>query len=216
MATANLNGKYKQLLVSPFELKNRVIACIDREIEKKSEGYIFLKLNSLTDRNIIDKLAEASQAGVEVVMNIRGICCLLPGIERLTDHIKVFSIVGRYLEHSRIYCFGREPDAQLYISSADFMTRNTERRVEVGCPVLDRKTRSRLFHIIDELQNDNVKARVMKPDGSYQRKKDYKMPISCQEIFQKEEIIKGMGSQKEPTPIKKIKNFIFKFKAIFS
>ncbi len=216
MATANLGGKYKQLLVSPFELKNRVIACIDREIEKKSDGYIFLKLNSLTDRNIIDKLAEASQAGVEVVMNIRGICCLLPGIEGLTDHIKVFSIVGRYLEHSRIYCFGKEPDAQLYISSADFMTRNTERRVEVGCPVLDRKTRARLFHIIDELQKDNVKARVMKPDGTYQRIKDNKIPRSCQEIFQKEEIIKGTGSQKKPKPVKKIKNLIFRFKTIFS
>ncbi|MCD8127341.1 MAG: polyphosphate kinase 1, partial [Clostridiales bacterium] len=106
MATANLNGKYDRLLVSPFALRERVMECIDGEMEKGKNGYIFLKLNSLTDRKLIDKLAQASQAGVEVVMNIRGICCLLPGIEGLTDHIQVFSIVGRYLEHTRIYCFG--------------------------------------------------------------------------------------------------------------
>ena len=106
---------------------------IDREIAKGRDGYIFLKLNSITDRKLIDKLAQASQAGVEVVMNVRGICCLLPGIAGLTDRITVFSIVGRYLEHTRIYRFGRGEDAALYISSADFMTRNTERRVEVAC-----------------------------------------------------------------------------------
>lgn len=187
MATANLDGKYQHLLVSPFSLKERVIELIDGEIKKKSDGYIFLKLNSLTDREIIDKLAEASQAGVEVVMNIRGICCLLPGIEGLTDNIKVFSIVGRYLEHSRIYCFGRGNDASLYIASADFMTRNTERQVEVACPVTDKETRKRLFHIIDELKLDNVKARVMAPDGTYHRIKDNSSPRSCQEVFQQEE-----------------------------
>ncbi len=187
MATANLDGKYQHLLVSPFSLKERVIELIDEEIKKKSDGYIFLKLNSLTDREIIDKLAEASQAGVEIVMNIRGICCLLPGIEGLTENIKVFSIVGRYLEHSRIYCFGRGNDASLYIASADFMTRNTERRVEVACPVTDKETRKRLLHIIDELRLDNVKARVMAPDGTYHRIKDNASPRSCQEIFQQEE-----------------------------
>ncbi|MCD8365719.1 MAG: polyphosphate kinase 1 [Clostridiales bacterium] len=188
LATGNLNGKYDRLLVSPFALKDAVIACIDREIEKGADGYIFLKLNSLTDRKLIDKLAEASQAGVEVIMNIRGICCLLPGIEGLTDHIQVFSIVGRYLEHTRIYCFGREADAQLYISSADFMTRNTERRVEVACPVLDERTRAILFHIIEELKKDNVKARAMWSDGMYHRIKDGTLPFSCQEVFQQEEL----------------------------
>ncbi|MCD8161419.1 MAG: polyphosphate kinase 1 [Clostridiales bacterium] len=186
MATANLNGKYDRLLVSPFALRERVMACIDEEMAKGKDGYIFLKLNSLTDRKLIDKLAQASQAGVEVVMNIRGICCLLPGVEGLTDHIQVFSIVGRYLEHTRIYCFGRGDSARLYIASADFMTRNTERRVEVACPVLDRQTRAKLFHIIDELQRDNVKARVMGPDGVYHRKKDGEAPRSCQEVFQQE------------------------------
>ncbi|MCD8333605.1 MAG: polyphosphate kinase 1 [Clostridiales bacterium] len=188
LATGNLNGKYDRLLVSPFALKDAVIACIDREIAKGSDGYIFLKLNSLTDRKLIDKLAEASQAGVEVIMNIRGICCLLPGIEGLTDHIKVFSIVGRYLEHTRIYCFGREEDAKLYISSADFMTRNTERRVEVACPVLDEQTRKLLFRIMEDLKKDNVKARVMGPDGIYHRIKNGDSPFSCQEVFQREEL----------------------------
>ncbi|MCD8376485.1 MAG: polyphosphate kinase 1 [Oscillospiraceae bacterium] len=187
MATGNLNGSYRRLLVSPFALRNRVCACIDREIEKGEDGYIFLKLNSLTDRTMIDKLAQASQAGVEVVMNIRGICCLLPGIQGLTDHIRVFSIVGRYLEHSRIYCFGRDGDAQLYISSADFMTRNTERRVEVACPVLDGRARARVFHIIRQLQKDNVKARELGPDGTWRRKKDAGPPFHCQQAFQLEE-----------------------------
>ncbi len=186
MATANLKGEYAHLLVSPFALKEKVIACIDGEIAKGSKGYIFLKLNSLTDRKLIDKLSEASRAGVEVVMNIRGICCLLPGIEGLTEHIRVFSIVGRYLEHSRIYCFGRGESAKLYISSADFMTRNTERRVEVACPVLDQETRARLFHIIDGLQRDNVKARLMRPDGTWHRIKDEEVSFSCQEAFQQE------------------------------
>ncbi|MCD8156414.1 MAG: hypothetical protein LUD53_03010 [Clostridiales bacterium] len=188
LATGNLNGNYDRLLVSPFALKDAVIACIDREIAKGSDGYIFLKLNSLTDRKLIDKLAEASQAGVEVIMNIRGICCLLPGIEGLTDHIKVFSIVGRYLEHTRIYCFGREEDAKLYISSADFMTRNTERRVEVACPVLDEQTRKLLFRIMEDLKKDNVKARVMGPDGIYHRIKNGDSSFSCQEVFQREEL----------------------------
>ncbi|MCD8003541.1 MAG: polyphosphate kinase 1 [Clostridia bacterium] len=187
MATANLDGKYGKLLVSPFSLKEKVIELIDSEITKKSDGYIFLKLNSLTDREIIDKLVEASRAGVQIVMNIRGICCLLPGIKDFTENIKVFSIVGRYLEHSRIYCFGRGTDALLYIASADFMTRNTERRVEVACPVLDKETRKRLFHIIDELQGDNVKSRIMASDGSYHRIKDVSEPRSCQEVFQLEE-----------------------------
>lgn len=127
MAIANLNGDYKQLLVSPFQLRDKVMELMDREIKKGPEGYIFLKLNSITDRKLIDKLAQASQAGVEVVMNVRGICCIRPGIPGLTDHITIFSIVGRYLEHTRIYRFGRGDNADLFISSADFMTRNTER-----------------------------------------------------------------------------------------
>ena len=161
---------------------------MDREIAKGKDGYIFLKLNSITDRMLIDKLAQASQAGVQVVMNVRGICCLMPGVPDLTDNITVFSIVGRYLEHSRIYQFGRGGDADLYISSADFMTRNTERRVEIACPVLDPWCRKRLFHIIDTLQQDNVKARELRPGGAYHPREAGGGLCCCQEVFQTETV----------------------------
>ena len=194
MATANLDGDYKHLLLSPFQLRDKVMALMDREIKKGSEGYIFLKLNSITDRKLIDKLAEASQAGVEVVMNVRGICCIRPGIPGLTDHITIFSIVGRYLEHTRIYRFGRGDDADLYISSADFMTRNTERRVEVACPVLDPQVRRSIFHICDVLIADNVKARQLGPDGQWGPRNTGSAPCSSQEVFMAE----GLGSYQEP------------------
>ena len=167
LATVNYNGNYQKLLASPFKMREKVLELIDKEIEKGSEGYIFFKLNSLSDRVIIDKIEEASRAGVEVVMNIRGICCLLPGVKGHTENVKVFSIVGRYLEHTRIYRFGRGDDSILYISSADFMTRNMIRRVEIACPVEDPHTRAKLFKIMDELQKDNVKARIMDSSGIY-------------------------------------------------
>ena len=190
MAIANLSGDYKQLLVSPFQLRDKVLELMDREIKKGSEGYIFLKLNSITDRKLIDKLAQASQAGVEVVMNVRGICCIRPGIPGLTDHITIFSIVGRYLEHTRIYRFGRGDNADLFISSADFMTRNTERRVEVACPVLDPQVRRSIFHICDVLVSDNVKARQLGPDGQWSPRKTGAAPCSSQDVFLEE----GMGT----------------------
>ena len=121
-------------------------------------------------------------------MNIRGICCLIPGVLGLTDHVTVFSIVGRYLEHSRIYQFGRGEDARLYISSADFMTRNTERRVEIACPVLDPWCRRRLLDIADHLLADNQKARILCPDGTYAPREDGKEPHNCQEYFQTETV----------------------------
>lgn len=188
MAVGNFDGDYQRLLASPFGLRDKVEQLIDREIAKGKDGYLFFKLNSLTDRRLIDKLAQASQAGVEVVMNIRGICCLVPGIEGLTDHITVFSIVGRYLEHSRIYQFGRREDAQLYISSADFMTRNTERRVEIACPVLDPWARRRLMGIISHLLADTQKARVLRPDGSYVSRTGTLPRHNCQEYFQTESV----------------------------
>ena len=183
LATLNYNGNYKKLLASPYKMRDKVVELIDEEIAKGSDGYVFFKLNSLSDRVIIDKLEEASRAGVQVVMNIRGICCLLPGIEGHTENVKVFSIVGRYLEHTRIYRFGKGDDALLYISSADFMTRNMVRRVEIACPVEDPKTRAKVFKIIDELQKDNVKARVMGSDGSYSRIETDADPDVCQQRF---------------------------------
>lgn len=190
MATANLDGDYKHLLLSPFQLRDKVMELMDREIKKGAEGYIFLKLNSITDRKLIDKLAQASQAGVEIVMNVRGICCIRPGIPGLTDHITIFSIVGRYLEHTRIYRFGRGDDADLYISSADFMTRNTERRVEVACPVLDPQVRRSIFHICDVLIADNVKARQLGPDGQWGPRNTGTAPCSSQDVFMAE----GLGT----------------------
>ena len=188
MAISNFQGDYQRLLASPFGLRSKVMELMDREIAKGKDGYIFLKLNSITDRMLIDKLAQASQAGVQVVMNVRGICCLMPGVPDLTDNITVFSIVGRYLEHSRIYQFGRGGDADLYISSADFMTRNTERRVEIACPVLDPWCRKRLFHIIDTLQQDNVKARELRPGGAYHPREAGGGLCCCQEVFQTETV----------------------------
>lgn len=183
LATVNYKGTYQKLLASPFMMRDTVTGLIDKEIEKGSEGYIFLKLNSLSDRVIIDKLEEASRAGVEIVMNIRGICCLLPGIPGHTENIKVFSIVGRYLEHTRIYRFGRGNDAALYISSADFMTRNMTRRVEIACPIEDEKTRAKIFKIADELQRDNVKARIMNSSGIYEKIKHEGDDRICQLRF---------------------------------
>ena len=170
MSTANLDGDYRHLLVAPHSLKPRLMALIDGEIAKARAGqraYIFLKCNSVTDRDLIDKLSQASQAGVGIVMNVRGICCLRPGVPGKTDRIQVFSIVGRFLEHPRIFVFGAGPDAKIYIGSADLMTRNTQRRVEIACPVLDEAVRRQVLHYVGVLCSDTVKARRMTTDGRY-------------------------------------------------
>lgn len=163
----------QQLLVAPHCLQNRLIDLIDREIERQKQtgnGHIRLKLNSLTDKTLMDKLIDASRAGVKTEMIVRGICCLRPGVEGITDNIRVISIVGRYLEHSRIYIFGDGENAEYYISSADWMTRNTLRRVEVALPIHSQKIKDRLEYIFGMLQSDNVQARDMRPDGSYVRR----------------------------------------------
>ena len=170
MSTSNLTGEYRQLLAAPHSLKPRLLELMDGEIEKARRGErcgIFIKVNSVTDRELIDKLAQASQAGVPVTLNVRGICCLRPGVPGLTDRIRVFSVVGRFLEHPRIYAFGAGPDASLYIGSADLMTRNTERRVEVACPVTDPAVRRQIKHYVELYCSDNVKARNLGVDGAY-------------------------------------------------
>ncbi len=169
MGMGNLEAKYDRLLVAPMELQAKVIERIDREIAKGEDGYLFFKMNSLTDKKIITKLHEASQAGVKIEMMIRGICCLIPGIPGETENIEVRSIVGRYLEHSRIYVFGKGEEQRMYIASADFMTRNTQRRVEVGCPVLDKDIQARIWKIIDLLWSDNQKAMRLLPEQRYVR-----------------------------------------------
>ena len=174
------------LLVAPKCLQNRVIAMIDEEIARKKNGedaYIGLKLNSLTDKKIIDKLAEASQAGVHIDMIIRGISCLIPGVKGQTDNIRIISIVGRFLEHSRIYIFGCGERRKYYISSADFMTRNTVKRVEVAAPVYDPAIRERIQGMFDLMLSDNKKAREENAEGVYTLVKCEGEPVNSQEIL---------------------------------
>ena len=159
------------LMVAPNCLQDRVIDLIDREIKKAENNepaYIGLKMNSLSDKKIIDELIKASQAGVTVDMVVRGICCLMPGVPGHTENIHIRSIIGRYLEHARIYIFGAEPETcDIYIASADFMTRNTVNRVEVAAPVLDNDLRKRVLDMFDTMLADNVKAWIKQPDGLY-------------------------------------------------
>ncbi len=164
LATLNLDYVYNKLLIAPVTLKSGIIECIDKEIAKGKEGLIVFKMNSLTDKLVIDKLIEASQKGVTVKLIIRGICCLLPNIVGLTENISVLSIVGRFLEHSRIYSFG---SGTMYISSADMMTRNTDRRVEIATPVLDSTIKATINKMLDIILSDNVKGRVLNKEGKY-------------------------------------------------
>ena len=179
--------KTEHLLVSPKCLQKPVLEMIDNEIamvKSGQEGYIGIKINSLTDKKIIAKLIEASEAGVKIDMVIRGICCLRSGIEDLTDNIRIFSIVGRFLEHSRIYIFGTEARARIYIASADFMTRNTTRRMEVAVPIEDVDLRARIQEMFITMLSDNVKAREQQPDGTYVcLTPEENAPLNSQEYF---------------------------------
>lgn len=176
----------EHLLIAPKCLQNKVLEMMDEEIRaaKNNEAsYIGLKLNSLTDKKIIDKLIEASKAGVKIEMIVRGICCLRSGIPGQTDHIRIISIVGRYLEHSRIYIFGDRERAKIYIASADFMTRNTLRRVEVAVPIYDTHLKVRIREMFTTMLNDNVKAREQKEDGSYQKLPTTDVALDSQKLF---------------------------------
>ncbi len=171
------------LWVAPNCLKPRVVELIDREITYGEEGYVGLKLNSLTDKDIIEKLVQASRAGVKIELLIRGISCLVSGIEGETENIKLVSIVGRFLEHSRIYIFGKGEREKMYISSADFMTRNTERRVEVAAPIKDKEIRDRLMDYFCTMLKDNVKLRVQQSDGTYIRRETEGKALDAQIYF---------------------------------
>lgn len=186
MALGNLDGSYQKLLVAPNGLKNQLLRQMDAQIALGKNGYILMKFNSLTDTDVIRKLSEASRAGVRVELIIRGICCLRPGVPDRTENITVQSIVGRYLEHSRIYCFGRGAGETMYIASADLMTRNTVRRVEVACPIESPAVRARLHQILDAILRDNVKARVLKADGKYSRKLQEYAPYCAQEVLMRQ------------------------------
>ncbi len=186
MAIGNLNGVYQHLIVSPTSLKQNILRLIDDEIAKGENGRVIMKMNSLTDVDFIEKISQASRAGVKIDLIVRGICCILPGIPGYTEHVRVMSIVGRYLEHPRIFCFGSGAEQKIYIGSADMMTRNTEKRVEVACPVLDREIKSQINHYMKVMLSDNVKARVLQSDGTYRKKKASQPLVDSQAVFMEE------------------------------
>jgi len=197
MAIANLNDNYDYLLVAPANLKSGVLAMIDEQIALGENGRIILKLNSLTDIDVIQKLSEASCAGVKIDLIIRGICCLLPGLPGATENITVTSVIGRFLEHTRIYSFGSGAEQKMYIASADMMTRNTTRRVEVGCPIFDEQLRARVNGIIETLLSDNVKARRLRSDGFYERKPSTGELLDSQDTLIKEAAIRARKARQQ-------------------
>ena len=162
MSIGNLQGSYQYLIVSPVSLKSSILQMMDEEIQKGKDGRIVMKMNSVTDVDFIRKVSEASCAGI---------CCILPGVPEYTENVRVMSVVGRYLEHPRIFSFGTGKEQKIYIGSADMMTRNTEKRVEVACPVLDEQIRRQINHDLKVMLSDNVKARVMQKDGTYTKRK---------------------------------------------
>ena len=191
MAIGNLSGVYKKLWIAPVGFKNNIIASIEEEIKKCEEGKtgtVIIKCNSFTDKDIIKALVRASEKGVQVTLIVRGICCLIPEVIGKTENIKVISIVGRFLEHSRIYAFGMKEERKIYISSGDMMTRNTEHRVEISCPITSEENKGKIEHILDVIMRDNIKARRLQNDKKYIRllPKENEENINSQEVFMKE------------------------------
>jgi polyphosphate kinase len=200
------------LLVSPTTLQQGAAEKIDKQIKLArcgEDAFVGLKLNSLTDKLLIDKLIEASKAGVKILLAVRGICCLVAGVAGFTENIRVISIVGRFLEHSRIYLFGAGESPEVYISSADFMTRNTERRIEVAAPLLDTAIKARVIKYFHQMFEDNVKARVMRPDGTYQKRPLFpnETPVNFQEEQMNEAILSAetirVGIRVKPYKLKR-------------
>jgi polyphosphate kinase len=208
LSVGELVEKSDLLLVAPRCLQNRVLEMMDNEIaiaKAGGDGYVGAKLNSLTDKVIMDKIIECSQAGVKVELVIRGISCLVAGVEGVTENVRIRSIVGRYLEHSRIYIFGSGVRKSVYISSADYMTRNTTRRVEVAAPVLDAEIKKRILDLFETQMNDNVKARDMLPDGTYVRKPSAGVSVDAQSRFFAEAYANVPKPKPKPEPKPEIK-----------
>ena len=156
--------KYKHLITSPHYTKNSIFKLIDNEIKNAklhNNGFIRLKLNSISSYMMVDKLYEASRAGVKIQMIVRGICSLIPGVEGMSENIEVISVVDKFLEHSRLYIFGNNNNPKVYISSADWMTRNIDNRVEVTCPIYDEDIKQEIIDHFNISWNDNVKARIL-------------------------------------------------------
>ena len=207
MSIGNLAGQYDYLIVSPTSLKQKILYLMDEEIKKGSNGRIIMKMNSVTDVDFIQKVSEASRSGVKVDLIVRGICCILPGVTGYTDNVRVMSVVGRYLEHPRIFSFGSGNDQKIYIGSADMMTRNTEKRVEVAAPILDQDICRQINHYLKVMLSDNVKARVLGSDGKYRRKEQKEPYIDSQNVFM-QEALQAKPPQELPEKIgllKKIK-----------
>lgn len=201
LSLGHLVESCSHLLVAPLCLQNKVLAMIDEEISQAKLGnkaYVGIKINSLSDRIIIDKLVEASKAGVKTELIIRGLCCLISGAKGETENIRVTSIVGRFLEHSRIYIFGPEQRRKIYISSADFMTRNTVKRVEVAAPIYDPDIADRIVKIFETMLEDDVKARVQNSNGLYKKKSSHNKKTDCQREFMKQAIENAGQTVSEP------------------
>ena len=210
MSISNLDGEYQHLIVSPTSLKQKVLSLMDEEIARGREGRIVMKMNSLTDVDFIEKVAQASRAGVKIDLIIRGICCILPGVKGYTENLRVTSVVGRFLEHPRIFSFGTGSRQKIYIGSADMMTRNTEKRVEVACSILDEDVKRQINHYLKVMLSDNIKARVLQRDGTYQKREQTEPFVDSQAVFM-EEALQNSRKQAEP----KKAGFMEKIKDLF-
>jgi len=190
MLTGNLDGIYHHLICSPLHLRGGILDAIDEEIKKGDKGRIIMKMNSMTDIPFMNKIEEASMAGVRINLIIRGICCMLPGLPGKTENVTVTSIVGRFLEHPRLFAFGEGTDRKYFLGSADMMTRNTEKRVEVAVPIYAPELKAQLRADLELMLSDNIKARVMGMDGIYKKIKrdDGQAPIDSQAVFMKQAI----------------------------
>ncbi len=211
MLVGDLSNVYTHLLVAPKGLKTTLLNLIQEEINRGSEGLIRIKINSLTDVDFLEKLVEASRAGVKVQLIVRGICCLLPMIDGATENVEVISIVGRFLEHSRIYCFGRGSNEKIFISSADLMTRNTECRVEIACPILEETLKQSIRMIMDTQFADSEKSRKLMNNGDYTRVEKIEK-LNSQEFFLDyyANLKKVVAKTERKTILEKIKSFFSK------
>ncbi|MDR1116840.1 MAG: polyphosphate kinase 1 [Oscillospiraceae bacterium] len=198
----NLEGHYTHLWVAPGNFKVNILQSIEAERQRAlngEEGRIIIKCNSLTDKDIIEKLTESARDGVKISMIVRGICCLIPGIQNSTENIRVISIVGKFLEHSRIFCFGTGSQKKIYISSADLMTRNTQRRVEVACPILDAGLKDRIFKMMETMLMDNTQAWEQFSDGRYilRHNPGADLIINFQELFTQDARVNALHAETE-------------------
>ena len=204
--TALLNGELPpeahSLWIAPLSFKTRVMEFLDREIEKGENGHVAIKINAINDPDVMNKLIECSQAGVKVELFVRGICCLRPGVPGQTENISVTSVVGRWLEHSRIYSFGDGAEQRLFIGSGDLLNRNLQRRVEAFIEVVTPETREQINTVLDALRNDREKSRRMLPDGSYVREPGGEGTSSQEALYRYFSTLKVSAASEEPEPVR--------------